>query len=184
MLLRRRSLVPPLRSGQALSPRRRISATHRLRSFADAQDGTARTPGAHPVFATGAAALITVLILMTTALAVATGMGFLALSESTTSEVHVRGSRAFYGVESCVEEALRSIRQAASPTFPGGTYAVGTSCTATATNAGSGIWDISATGTVGPVTRRITARVSSVTITLSGRTLTDLSVDSWSEVTQ
>lgn len=134
----------------------------------------------------GAVALITVIVLMAAGLALVTGMNLLSFSESSTTTLHSRSNRAFYGDDACVEEALfRLYRDSA---YTGGTLAVGpVTCTVTVTDPfpsdSPDVRNIAAVATEGSLTRRLTATAQLGSVTLSGRSITTLTLTAWQEST-
>lgn len=134
----------------------------------------------------GAVALITVIVLMAAGLALVTGMNLLSFSESSTTTLHVRSNRALYGDDACVEEALyRLYRDSA---YTGGTLTVGSvACTVTVTDPfpsdNPDVRNIAAVATEGSLTRRLTATAERGSVTLSGRSITTLTLTTWQEST-
>lgn len=134
----------------------------------------------------GAVALITVLVLLAAALALVTGMNLLAVSESSTATLHVRTNRSLYNGDACAEDALARIIRAADPlNFGGGTFTIGSVCSATLTLVSSGVWNLAVSSADGSVTRRLTINVTGANQILGpGRTIADITVQQWQEATQ
>ncbi len=135
----------------------------------------------------GAVALITVIVLMAAGLVIVTGMNLLSFSESSTTVLHVRSNRAFYGDDACVEEALYRLYR--SSAYTGGTLAIGpVNCTVTVTDPfpsdNPDVRTIAAVATEGPITRRLNATAQLGSVTLSGRNITTLTLTAWQESTQ
>ncbi len=131
----------------------------------------------------GAVALITVIVLMAAGLAIVTSMNLLSVSESSTASFHVRGNRAFYGDDACVEETL--LRLYRDPNYLGGTLAVGpVTCTVTVTLGTDPLRDrnLQVVSTEGPLTRRVTASANIGSTVISGRSIGTLTLTSWQEV--
>lgn len=132
----------------------------------------------------GAVALITVIVLMAAGLALVTGMNLLSFSESSTTVLHARSNRVFYGDDACVEEALYRLYR--NSTYTGGTLAVGpVTCTVTVTDPflsdNPDVRNIAVVATEGPLTRRLTATAQLGSVTLSGRAITTLTLSAWQE---
>jgi len=131
----------------------------------------------------GAVALVTMLVLMATALALITGLTLLGVSEASLGTLRSRSSQALFSAEACVEEAL--LRVARDAGYTGGTLNVGgISCSVTVLDLGFGARRITGEETISTVKRRIQADTQTTTLTLSGRPVQDTTMTAWKELTE
>lgn len=120
---------------------------------------------------TGAAALLTILIVSASALIISFSAAFMGLGELEMGYVNQRGAEAFSAADGCMEEALRRIKIDSG--YNGGSLVLDSgSCIIEVAFDGSNR-TISATGAVDEYNKKIEAE-----ITITGNIIT---VNSWAE---
>ena len=127
----------------------------------------------HP-FAKGFATLVSILLVGTIGLAIATSLLLLGLGASRTSFVQQQSYQAKALADACAEEALQQIRDSLPFTGSGSLTLGQGSCTYTVTSQGAQNRTITASGTVSTMTRRVRIILNQINPTIN--------VTSWQEL--